>query len=353
MTDTEDDLVISIDGEGEKIGGETQVDAVDDLKSQLETLKASEKAERDRRESAERRAAQEAQEASRAREEVKTARTEVAARELDTVLSGIAQAQAEADSAQKDVEAAAEAGDFKKQAEAYRRLAKAETKLGRLDEAKADIEVRQSETSPRNRVERREGGSDQTVVRRDTSTDPVEAFVSGRSPQTQAWLRAHPEHARSLAFDAMGTAGSDDARRARKLGAAHQDALAEGLTADSPEYFQHIETFIGLKKEAANGAREQQPERQRRSSPAVAPVSQTGAGNGGNGGTQVRLSSFEAAAATDGTIVWNPGNRHPETGKPIKRDDPIVGTPVGHREFAKRKLEMQKDGAYNKNLESN
>lgn len=331
----DEELLIEIDGEGEKTGG----DPVEDLKSQLATLEAREKAERNRREAAERIAADAQQRAHRAVEEVKTVRTDLADSQLGTIESGIAAAQAEAAQAETDYAAAAEAGDFKKQAEAQRRIARAEAKLTRLDEAKNEIEVRRADAGKQ--TERRAEAAQQRQP-----SDPVEAFVSSRSPQTQEWLRAHPEQAAAMARQMNGSASGDEVKRARKLSAAHEDALAEGYAADTPQYFEHVEKFIGLKKEPTNGAAKPQP--QRRSSPAVAPVSQSGAGNGTTGGTQVRLTQGEAAAATDGTHVWNAGNLHPETGKPIKRDDPIVGTPIGHREFAKRKLAMQRQGAYDK-----
>jgi hypothetical protein len=355
----DEELVISIDGEDEAIekteAGST--DAVEDLKSQLATLEAQTKQERERAQAAERRAADETQRANRATEEIKTARTEITDRELDTVVSGIAAATAEAEAAQKDFEAAAEAGDFKKQGDAQRRIARAEAKLGRLDEAKADIEVRRADT------EKRTGNPNATVetARREAPVaDPIEAVLSQMRPETAAWIRAHPEHGMALARDVAGRASAEDIRRANKLRAAHSDAIAEGYGQDTPEYFRHVETFVGItssstkaQKEAANGAGRQQQngsgERTRRSSPAVAPVSGTGSGGaGGNGGTEVRLSAKEAEAAKDGTHVWNPGNKHPKTGEPIKRDDPLVGQPIGTREFAKRKLSMSREGHYDR-----
>jgi hypothetical protein len=350
----DDEISVTIDGDETQTDqhqGESSkdADAVADLKSQLDALKAQSETERSGREAAERRANQEAHEANRAREEVRTARTEIADRELDTIVSGIAAATAEAEAAQKDYEAAAEAGDFKKQAEAQRRMARAEQKIGRLDEAKADIEVRRADQE-RSRGDQQRG-RDQTRQER-TQPDPVESVISQLQPQTQAWLRKNADYGMAFARDVAGRASGDDIRKANKVRAAHSDALAEGIAENSPEYFAHIETFLELnRKEQANGAGNRQQtngggERQRRQSPPTAPVSNVGAGS--SAATEVRLSAGEARAATDGTLVWNPGNTHPQTGKPIERNDPLVGQPIGHREMAKRKLYGQRNGLYDR-----
>jgi hypothetical protein len=357
----DEDLVISIDDDAEIRTTETEgaTDAVADLKSQLATLEEQTKAERERAAAAERRASEEAQRANRATEEVKSARTEITDRELDTVVSGIAAAQAEADAAQKDFEAAAESGDFKKQGEAQRRIARAEAKLLRLDESKADIEVRRADTEKQTRTP---NATTEPARREPAVVDPIEAVLSQMRPETAAWIRANPDYGMALARDAAGRASKEDVRRANKLRAAHNDALADGYGQDTPEYFRHVENFVGItnsstkaQRESTNGAGRQQQqngsgERTRRASPSVAPVSGTGSGAGGNGngGTEVRLSAKEADAARDGTHVWNPGNKHPKTGEPIKRDDPLVGQPIGTREFAKRKLAMQREGHYDR-----
>jgi hypothetical protein len=57
------------------------------------------------------------------------------------------------------------------------------------------------------------------------------------------------------------------------------------------------------------------------------------------GGMTVKLTQREATAATDGTIVWN----HDDKAGKFKRGDPI-----GHAEFARRKVQMQKEGHYDK-----
>lgn len=340
----DEEIVINVDDEIEHEEGATGAsdknDAVEDLKSQFLSVQEQAKADRERAEAAERRAAQALQEANRARESERTARSEITESQMDTVLSGIAAAQAEAETAQRDFEAAAEAGDFRKQGEAQRRIARAEAKLQRLDEAKADVEVRRTSDTGGTRGNTDNGRESVRGDARQSPTDPVEAFIQTRDSGTQKWLRDHPEQARALILD-------PNSRQAKKLSAAHADAIAEGYGEGSSKYFEHIESFVGLKKDSPNGQQQNgSGERTRRSSPPAAPVSEASGIGGGSGGSHVKLAPHEARAATDGTVVWNPGNKHPKTGEPIKHGDPLVGQPVGHVEFARRKRALDRSGAY-------
>ncbi len=331
----DEDIVISLDDDDSteiRTPDGQKDEAVSDLKSQFETLKAETEAERKRAQDADRRAADAIREANRAREEVRSARTEVADRELDTVVSGIAAAQAEAEKAESDYAAAAESGDFRKMAEAQRRVARAEAKLGRLDEAKADLEVRRAGDG-RVRSDESRPRAETRPADRASPDDPVEAIAGNLSPRSADWVRKHREVAATQKSWA-------------KVMAAHHDALANDLAPDSDAYFSHVEQFIGLKDKPNGNGRAQNGsgDRQRRASAPAAPVSNAAGGSSAGGGTDVRLSPHEAAAAVDGTVVWNPGNRHPKTGEPIKHGDPLVGQPVGHREFARRKLAQQRQG---------
>ena len=137
--------------------------------------------------------------------------------------------------------------------------------LVRLNEAKSDLEV--EKTAPR--VQR-------TEQPRAVPSDPVEAFLECCTAPTAKWLRAHPDEAKALALN--------DVRRGAKLNAAHSDALAEGLSADTPEYFGHVEKFLGMTKPNGKGNGH---DVQRRS-PAV-PVAPVQASAGGtSGGVEVK-----------------------------------------------------------------
>lgn len=67
--------------------------------------------------------------------------------------------------------------------------------------------------------------------------DPIEALASALTPKSAAWIRSHPQFVR----------GSEPDKR---LVSAHNDALAWDIKVDSPEYFSHIESRLGLTKAA-------------------------------------------------------------------------------------------------------
>ena len=157
----------------------------------------------------------------------------------------------------------------------------------------ARLEVQRSQLE----VERRRVESQPPVP-----TDPVEAIAASSGPNSAAWIRQHPEFARN------------DRKRA-KVTAAHNDALAEGLTPDSPEYLSHIERFVGL--------RDLSPEPRRRRA-----VSEDGGDSGGEpkvhvisrgqqpvpGTRVVKMTQREYDLATDGSLVWETG---PKRGQPL------------------------------------
>jgi hypothetical protein len=255
--------------------------------------------------------------AADAQRERDAARGEVTQSQLANVQTGLAAAQAAADAAEARYKTAYEAGDAGAMAKAQREMARAEAEALRLEESKADLEVRK-EAKPE---------------RTEAPSDSFEAYLANRTESTKTWLRAHRDWV-------------EDPKKNVRLTAAHWDAVAEGHQPDTAEYFAHVETKIGLKQAAsanangsANGSAngQQQPTRRRETVP-VAPVQHSGGGTSGNG-TQVRLSKGEAAAATDGTHVW-------------LWDDPKgkfkKGEPIGVQEFARRKLEMQRSGAYDR-----
>jgi hypothetical protein len=291
--------------------------------TELQAEKAREKAGRD---AAERRATNEAQARQAAQTEVQETRTEIAETRLGTVEQGIAAATTEADAAQSEYTAAMEAGDWKKAGEAQRKISRAEATKVRLEEAKADLEVQK--TQPQRQQQRIEAPQ--------TQADPVEAFIASRDAGTQAWLRDHPDDARVLATNS-------DPRRAAKLNAADADAFAEGFTRGSKEYFQHVEKFLGITKTNGKTPTNGTAQTQRRA--ASAPVAPVAASAGGtSGGVEVRLTKGEADRATDGTIVWHESDF--KAGR-IK-DKGLIGQPIGHGEYARRKNIMQQQGLYDK-----
>lgn len=320
----DDEIIVAIEPEGEA-GKTEQADtvkvvpkAVEPAEDLVEQFKTQAEGDRKRAEAAEATARTERQAREAADRRAEAAVTTASESQLDTVSTGLAAAQTEAEAATAAYQTAMEAGDFAAAAKAQRRMASAEAKIGRLDEAKADLEARKAEKPER--TERTET--------RTAPADPVEAYIANRTEPTAKWLREHRDFV-------------TDPKKNAKLTAAHHDAIAADLSPDTDAYFEHVETFIGLRKsETDTKPNGQQATTKRRATVPVAPVQQSGGGTNG-GGKEVRLSQREATAAQDGTHVWNYDDPSPQ--KRFKKGDPL-----GVQEFARRKLEMTKQGLYDR-----
>lgn len=316
----DDTMVVTIEPDA-PAAGETADPAVAELKSQFAEMKTRTARAEDDRAAALRRAGAAEAAVRDARREVETARTETIETQAETVDSGIAAANAAIEAARKEIKASIEAGDPAAQTDALDRLATARSKLERLGEAKTDIAARKAEAA-------------RPAPRKDDAAatgDPFDTYLAQFTAPTADWMRTHKEWV-------------TDPRKSLKLEAADRDARAEGLTPDSAEYFEHVETFIGVREAAAaeapaklapNGAGPKKPTGR-------APVAPVQASNGGmNGGTgeSVRLSKKQADAATDGTHVWN----YPDpTGKGRWK----MGEPIGIQEMARRVKEQTAQGLY-------
>jgi hypothetical protein len=149
-------------------------------------------------------------------------------------------------------------------------------------------------------------------------TDPVEAFAAGRSSQAQNWLRSHPEYVLN-------------GRKNAKLTAAHSDAIAEGVVPDTPEYFKHVNGFLGLDEGGGAGSR------RRGSDSETLRVIVTDNPNKQIGRGEVRMTKGEYTAATDGSLTWNYDS---QDGKYKK------GSPLGVEEYLRRKGLMKQQGGY-------
>lgn len=273
------------------------------------------------------------QRAARLEADLKTTRTAAVDSRLDTVVSGISAADAEASRAEQAYSQAFEAGDGKAMAKAQRDMATAVAKKGRLEEAKDDLE--EDRKNPTMRVAADEGGSDQQAHQQPGSTaaaiDPVEAFVKGRTAPTAAWARAHPDFV-------------TDTAKNIKLTEAHWNAMGAGLAVDSPAYFAHIEKFVGIGPVTSDTTTKdtttQQQTTQRRPGTTAAPVTPGGSAINGSGNrTSVYLTDGERKSATDGTLIWNYDD--PSGKSRFKKGDVI-----GVQEMAKRKAKLAADGKY-------
>jgi hypothetical protein len=335
----EDEVVVTLEPELPGFDTTTKVvtdeSAVGDLKSQFDELKA--KGERDRvaKESAERRAREARQDATEARKEADAAKSQVAESQLETIDSSLSGVKAEVSDAKRAYKAAMDAGDFDAAAEAQEKIADAAARGRILSEAKADLEAHKA-AKPEPETRRAE-----TRERTPPAADPMENWLRQFTEPTANWIREHPDWVK-------------DKKKNAKLTAAHADAVANDVELDTPEYFAHVESYIGLHQAetgtnngTGNGAAKPAPKVQRRSSVPAAPVTASGGGTSG-GGPTVRLTKGQEERANDGSIVWG---KHDLASGRIK-DASKIGTPIGTQEYARRVHERFKErGNENPNVD--
>lgn len=202
------------------------------------------------------------------------AKTESQGTQLDLVKSAIASLTQANDALEEKYAAALGAQDYSAAAKAQREMSANEAKLNDLNRGKTAME-----NAPK--------------VQPRQSDDPVERIAAQLTPQSAAWVRAHPEYAR-------------DQTKYRKMVAAHELAVADGFAPDSAEYFASVEDTLRI----TSGRQEVQidvdpmadtarpsarPSRQ--AAPPSAPVSRTGNGTGGSRQNVVRLTSEQVEIA--------------------------------------------------------
>jgi len=308
MADEDGDITVQVEPEQKQ---EEQGDPVAELKKQYDEIQAQQKQDQEARETAEARARAADQARQQAEEQAQSARTETQQTRYGAAEQGIENAKAAALAAKSEYKAAMEAGDWAKAADAQERLADARGDLRFHEQMKNAWEMQQ-----------------QQPQRQQPAGDPVDDYinrVAQQTPNSANWLRNHRDWI-------------TDQKKNARLTAAHWDAVSEGLTVDSPQYFDHVERKIGMKTETPktnSGAT-----LPRRHSAPVAPVVPSPGGTSG-GSNEVRLSKGEAATATDGTLVWNYDD--PSGQKRWKKGDPI-----GLQEMARRKKQLQEQGQYDK-----
>jgi hypothetical protein len=222
------------------------------LKTAEEGRRAAEataNAERQARANTERTLAQRDQEAKELRESAATA-------ELQTITTGIENATRSVDALTGEVERAAEAGDFKAQAVAQAKLARAAAALDRLEVDKATFESRKPAPTTEGRVAESPG-------------TPFERYVAGFQPKAQTWLRAHPE--------CVPAEVGGNATKNASMMAGHYAALAKGLPEGGEDYFRVIEEHTGHRDPVsiAGEVTAPKPQPQRRPAPSAPPSRDT------------------------------------------------------------------------------
>lgn len=107
--------------------------------------------------------------------------------------------------------------------------------------------------------------------------DPVEDLAARVTPASAAWIRRNPECA------------TDEVKR-NKMVAAHYEAQAEGIVADSPEYFRFVEEKLGIDNSTPAPRQTQRSSVPRVPQPPAAPAR---GNSGSNGKRVVTLSAME------------------------------------------------------------
>jgi len=156
-------------------------------------------------------------------------------------------------------------------------------------DAQADIMMSLNKTDNDLREVQRGKQQYEATVKR-SAADPVEALASQLTPRSAEWIRAHPEAVHDPIMN-------------RKLRRAHEDAIDDGLVADSDEYFSYVENRLNVRKpvqqqEAALSEASTSTAGRRAAAPPAAPVSRSGTGTGGRPNV-VTLTRAEQEAARD------------------------------------------------------
>lgn len=322
----------------------TSDSAFDDLRSQVSKLTqdrdASRRANEDetrRRLDAEarERRAREAEEA--ARKDAETARAEGREAQVTTLETAITAQKAALDAAENEFASAGEAGDFKRQAKAQRAMSEAAAELKLLESGKSALaSSRGAEETHTGRVRARDDDNNRAPPRKDASEDPVEKYIGQFTPRSQDWLRKHVECV------------TDREKNAAVI-RAHHVAIDNGLKQDSDEYFDFIDQKMGYAERRGSDddepvvVRDRSTTRRRSDDDIVDRDEDTrmngnrmrsaparGTGGGDVDFVRVTLTPEQVKQATDGTIVWNTGDKK--------------GEPIGTTEYARRLAIMKKEG---------
>jgi hypothetical protein len=238
------------------------------IKAELADRDAKAKASQETAE-AERRARVAAEQRIAEREqENATLRAEAITSKSATVESALTALQHQQEAAKSAVKTAFEAADGNAMAEAQAKLADVSARM---------VEVERIKATP----------APQHYVPQVRQADPIEGFLSKFSPVSQAWLRQNKDN---IVSDGNGV------RLSPKAMSAHYAAEAEGLTAETPEYFKFIEQKLNPPADDEVEIEDAAP--QRRSAPVSAPVSrETNNNKPATKNTRIRLTPQEAEAA--------------------------------------------------------
>jgi hypothetical protein len=231
-------------------------DGIRELKFQLEQEKLA-RAEAEKR-------------ARLAAEREYAAKNEVTDTNLSLINNAISTTQQETAYLKAGYREAMSTGDYDRAAEIQQRMSDNAARLLQLENGKDALEKQTRQVAPQ---------FQQPV-------DPVEALAGQLSPRSAAWIRNNPQFA-------------TDQRLFQKMIAAHNLAVADGLTPDTDDYFATVEETLRIRRPEPvynDPMAEAATVTQKRSAPPAAPVSRGGNGTGSNP-NRVTLSPAEREMA--------------------------------------------------------
>ena len=216
--------------------------------------------------------------ASDAAQEVRQHRSAAEDAQADSIANAIAAAQQEEDAASNDIERLNEAGDFKGAKEAYKKLARASSRLVGLEEAKARFDSEASAREERRKAE----------PQRSAPVDLDAAIANDQKllPKERTWLTEHKEVLL-------------DPNLNQELSVAYARALRAGHKRGTDAYFNFLDQFMGYAEAESTPEPEPAPERQpQRTRIVAAPVSRdVPNSNGRSSSSVVELTAEEHAFA--------------------------------------------------------
>jgi len=192
--------------------------ALKELKSQYEHQKRIAEAEREARKQAEYYAHQQAQQIGYAQHEVQDSN-------LKIILNAIDATEQAAANAERDYADAMAVNNHVAAARAQRAIAQAESHLLQLQNGRQRLEETLQDTTEGSVYAPQVPSFEPQIPQ-----DPVEMYASKLGPRSASWLRSHP----------------DAVNKIPRLTRAHQDAIEDGIVPESDDYFQYIESRLGL-----------------------------------------------------------------------------------------------------------
>lgn len=148
-------------------------------------------------------------------------------------VTAIAAATSEGDAAEREYAEAVAANDAAAMAKAQRRMTEATISLNEANRQSTNIDNWVSrEAAKAAQAEERRQEAARNPRQQEQQTTAEEIDISGYTEPTRNWLRQHPHLLKNT---------PEASRMRNRVIAAHYDAEAEGLVADTPSYFDYLE----------------------------------------------------------------------------------------------------------------